>query len=142
MEKRIHGNLRSMRHRRVLELYLPKVTYRMKLIPIQVYLYGCIVVQVFFFVYWSTFYVLIHRSYCIDTWAFYDRTRKTTLSKWKAFISLHTRTYKAQCRLYVLYHFLSLRLVISIKDAILINILSQWRYRKSTKLLKRSIKVL
>lgn len=37
MERRIHGNLRLMKHRLVLELCLLRVTHKMKLIHIQVY---------------------------------------------------------------------------------------------------------
>lgn len=79
MEKHIHGNLRLMKHHPVLELYLPKVTYKMKLIHIQVC--TIIISLKVFSIYLPIFYImLICRSNCIDTWAIYDGTRKTTLS--------------------------------------------------------------
>lgn len=110
MEKRIRRNLRLTRPHRVLELYSPRATHKMKLIRIRVKflfslsrimcsLHKCINI---------IYYALTYRSNCIDTWAFYDRTRKATLPKWETIVSLHTGTFKTQRWSYVLYHFFNI----------------------------------
>lgn len=53
MERHIHGSLRLTKHRLVLELCLPRVTHRMKLIRIQVFYFMLIYIILLCYIIYS-----------------------------------------------------------------------------------------